>query len=221
MNNIYRLIKEYRSQKEEKDKKLFLMALDHSTRTSLKNFIVLQDDNSRFENMYDGWITTVKEEMILLEAYSFALEVVDYLNQYCVTKKIKKEFDEQQKVLIKMLIKNRQFHSVAQLLKVQMEDESFKEKKLIELKVVVQNYLKKKGMKIPDKFNTQLFAWIAARRFPPYMLVGYDEQLQFTIYEEPVDENTLAIKIAKALQRTPRNTNKVIIELIKYRDIKS
>ena len=197
------------------------MALDHSTRTSLKNFIAFQDDNSRFENLYDGWITTIKEEMIFLEAYSFAIDVVDHLNQYCVSKEIKKEFDEQQRAIIKLLIKNRQFHSIAQLLKVRMEDESFKEKKLVELKEIVQNYLKKRGIKVPDKFSKQLFTWINTRRFPPYMLVGYDEQLQLPMYEPMPDENTLAIKIAKALQRTPRNTNKLITELLKYRDIQS
>ena len=219
MNNIYRLIKEYRSQKDEKEKKLFLMALDHSTRTSLKNFIALQDDNTRFENIYDGWISTVKEEIIFLEAYTFAGEVIDYLNTYCVNKKIKKEFDEHQYAMIKLLIKNRQYHSVAQLLKVRMEDETFKEKKLIELREVVEGYFKKRGMKLPDKSTEQLFKWMHARRFPPYMLVGYDERLQLTIHEELIDENTLAVKIAKAMQRTPRNTRKVISELIKHRDI--
>ena len=76
-------------------------------------------------------------------------------------------------------------------------------------------------MKLPDKFIQQLFTWVAVRRFPPYMLMGYDSHLQFTLYEEAIDENTLATKIAKALQRTPRNTSKVITELIKYRDIKT
>ena len=221
MNNIYRLIKEYRSQKTDKDQKLFLMALDHATRTSLKNFIAFQDDNSRFDNMYDGWISTVKEEIILLEAYSFAGEVIDYLDSFCVSKKIKKEFDEQQYAMIKILIKNRQYHSVAQLLNVRMEDESFKEKKLVELRVVVESYLKKRGMKLPDKFTEQLFIWVHARKFPPYMLVGYDERLQLVMHETPIDENSLAVKIAKAMQRTPRNTRKVISELLKYRDIVS
>ena len=220
MNNIYQLIKEYRNQKSEKEKKLFLMALEHSTRTSLKNFIAFQDDNSRFENLYEGWITTIKEEMIFLEAYSFGLDVIDYLNRYCVSKEIKKEFDEQQRTMIKLLIKNRQFHSVAQLLKVQMEDERFKEKKLSELNELIKTFLTKRGIKVPEKFSKQLFEWLKIRRFPPYMLVGYEEQLQLPMYAPMPDENTLAIKIAKALQRTPRNTNKLITELLKYRDIR-
>ena len=221
MNNIYKLIKEYRSQKDEKEKKLFLMALDQATRTSLKSFIAFQNDNKRFENMYDGWISTLEEEIILLEVYSFVGEIVDYLNGFCVSKMIKKEFDEQQYAMIKLLLKNRQYHSVAQLLKVHMEDESFKEKKLVELRAVVEGYLKQRGMKLPEKFTDQLFKWVQARRFPPYMLVGYDERLQLVMHEERIDENTLAVKIAKAMQRTPRNTRKVISELIKHRDIVS
>ena len=102
-----------------------------------------------------------------------------------------------------------------------MEDESFKAQKIEELKGVVQTYLKKRGFKIPDKFNEQIFQWVEMRRFPPYMLVGYEENLVFPIYEETVDNNTLAVKISKAMQRRPRNTMKVINELIKYRDIKS
>ena len=221
MNNIYQLIKEYRSQKDDKEKKLFLMALDHSTRTSLKKFVMYQDDQSRFDTIYEGWISTVKEEMVLLEAYSFALEVSDYLNGYCVDKKVKKAFDDQQKEMIKLLLKNRQFHSVAQLLKVRMEDESFKERKLQELQQVVITFLKKSGVKVPDKFADQLFMWIESRRFPPYMLAGYGDELHMNLYEEQLDENVLAVKIVKALQRTPRNTRKVILELIKYRDIVS
>lgn len=221
MNNIYKLIKEYSSQKDDKEKKLFLMALDHATRTSLKSFIAFQNDNKRFENMYDGWISTLEEEIVLLEVYSFVGEIVDYLNGFCVSKTIKKEFDEQQYAMIKLLLKNRQYHSVAQLLKVHMEDESFKEKKLVELRTVVEGYLKQRGMKLPEKFTDQLFKWVHARRFPPYMLVGYDERLQLVMHEERIDENTLAVKIAKAMQRTPRNTRKVISELIKHRDIVS
>ena len=221
MNNIYRLIKEYRSQKDDKEKKLFMMALEHSTRRSLQNLIVLQGDSSRFEHMYEGWISTTKEEMSLLEVYSFAIEVVDYLKQYCVSKAIKKEFDEQQKTMIKLLLKNQRYYEVAQLLQIRMEDESFKEQKVIALKEIVQSYLKKRGFKVPDKFNEQIFKWVEARRFPPYMLVGYEENLVFPIYSETIDNNTLAVKIAKAMQRRPRNTMKVINELIKYRDIKS
>ncbi len=221
MNNIYRLIKEYRSQKDDKDKKLFMMALEHSTRRTLISLIALQDDNSRFEHMYDGWISTVKEEMILIEVYSFIKDVIDYLKQYCVSKEVKKEFDEQQKIMIKLLLKNQRYYEVSQLLQIRMEDESFKEKKTEELKVYVHEYLKKQGFKVPDKFDEQIFNWVMARRFPPYMLVGYEENLVFPIYEETIDNNTLAVKIAKAMQRRPRNTMKVINELIKYRDIKS
>jgi len=221
MNNMYSLLKEYRTQQDEKEKKLFLMALDHSTRTSLKSLIVLQDDNNRFENMYDGWISTVKEEMILLEVYSFTIETVDYLNQYCVSAKVKKEFDMQQSSMIKLLMKNRQFHTVSQLLNIRMEDESFKEKKILELKDFIKNYLKKRGLNVPNKLSEQLLIWVDARRFPPYMLGGFNEQLQFKLYGDPVDTNTLAVKIAKAYQRTPRDINKIIDELLEYRDLKS
>jgi len=221
VNNIYRLIKEYRAQKNDRDKKLFTMALEHSTRRSLQNLIALQEDSSRFDNIYDGWISTTKEEMILLEVYSFIIEVVDYLKQYCVPKNIKKEFDDQQKMMIKLLLKNQRYYEVAQLLQIRMEDESFKEQKVIELKEVVQGYLKRRGFKVPDKFNEQIFKWVEARRFPPYMLVGYEDNLVFPIYEETIDNNTLAVKIAKTMQRRPRNTMKVINELIKYRDIRS
>ncbi len=221
MNNIYQLIKEYRSQKNEKDKKLFMMALEHSTRRSLKNLIMLQNDHNRFDHMYEGWISIAKEEMLLLEVYSFVLEVVDYLKQYCVSKATKKEFDDQQKVMIKLLLKNRRYYEVAQLLEIRMEDESFAEEKMLELKKMVQTYLKKRGFKIPDKFNEQIFSWVAARRFPPYMLVGYPDDLTFPIYNETIDSNTLALKIAKAMENRPRNVTKVINELIKDRDLKS
>ena len=221
MNNIYKLIKEYRQQKTEKDQKLFMMALEYATRRSLKNLLALQEDSSRFESMYEGWISTTKEEKVLLDLYSFALDVMDQLTQYCVSKSVKKEFDDQQKVLIKLLLKNQRFYEVAQLLQVRMEDESFKERKVLELKDTILVYMKKRGLKDTEKFHTQLFRWLEVRRFPPYMLVGYDEQLTFTLYKDKVDNNTLAIKIAKAMQRKPRSMMKIVNELIKSRDIQS
>ena len=221
MNNIYKLIKEYRQQKTEKDQKLFMMALEYATRRSLKNLLALQEDSSRFESMYEGWISTTKEEKVLLDLYSFALDVMDQLTQYCVSKSVKKEFDDQQKVLIKLLLKNQRFYEVAQLLQVRMEDESFKELKVRELKELVLGFMNKRGFKNVEEFHHQLFKWIEIRRFPPYMLVGYDERLTFTLYKENIDNNTLAIKIAKVMQRKPRSMMKIVNELIKSRDLQS
>lgn len=71
--NIYNLFREYNRLLTKPQKSKYLASLDYNTRETFKSLLKYSDNSEGFENIYNGWIESVDEEIVVLEVYSAIL----------------------------------------------------------------------------------------------------------------------------------------------------
>ena len=50
-----------------------MISLSTGDKETLKSLITYAENPDRFENIYEGWINTLEEELVVLEVYSVIL----------------------------------------------------------------------------------------------------------------------------------------------------
>jgi len=193
--NIYRLFREYNKLAAPDKQKKYLAALDHSMRETFKSLLNYANNPERFENIYDGWINSQEEELVVLEVYSVILNTT--LANYCVNNAKYNEFIEHKTKMLTLLLENKQYKHASSLLEVYMFSEEFQEKKLDELKEKVLDYLIAKNMVLPKKLINEIYAWADKRIIPSYLIAEIEGDFKFVITNDVITNDVPQIKTLK------------------------
>lgn len=163
------------------DKEKYLARVDYNYRETFKNLIDYSTNNERFENIYDGWIDNLDDELVILEVYSVILSTRRILEQFCVDEKTYKEFIQNKRSMLFSLLKNEQYNDASTLLHVGMFSKKFKEKKLNELRKQILEYLTRKRIKLPKKIIIEIYKWADSHKLPSYLTTDIEGNFKFTI----------------------------------------
>ncbi len=194
--NIYNLFREYNRLLTKPQKAKYLATLNYDTRETFKNLIDYANKSERFENIYDGWIDNLDDELVVLEVYSVILSARINLQNFCVDDKTYKEFIKNKKRMLLLLLANKQYRHASSLLDVYMFSEEFKQKKLDELKDKVLKYLVSKRMVLPKKLIVEIYAWADKHTLPSYLTTEIEGDFKFNITNDvlPIQELKKAVK---------------------------
>jgi len=217
--NIYNLFREYNKLSIDTHKSKFLAALNYDTRGTLKSLIDFANNSERFESIYDGWINSLDEELVVLEVYSVIINTRRNLQKFCVDDKTYEKFIENKKSMLTLLLENKQYKHAQSLLDVYMFSEDFKQNKLDELRVKVLGYLISKKMVLPKKLINEIYAWVDALRLPPYLVTDIDGDFKFIITNDVLSIITLQEDVDAAYEKKSDLT-KIVDNLVKNNSVK-
>ena len=217
--NIYNLFREYNKLSIDTQKSKFLAALNYDTRGTLRSLIDFANNSERFESIYDGWINSLDEELVVLEVYSVIINTRRNLQKFCVDDKTYEKFIENKKSMLTLLLENKQYKHAQSLLDVYMFSEDFKQNKLDELRVKVLEYLISKKMVLPKKLINEIYAWVDALRLPPYLVTDIDGDFKFIITNDVLSIITLQEDVDAAYEKKSDLT-KIVDNLVKNNSVK-
>lgn len=200
--NIYSLFREYNKLLTKPQKSKYLAALDYNTRETFKSLLNYANNAERFENIYDGWIDNINDEVVVLEVYSVILSTRQNLNKFCVDDQSYREFIENKKSMLLLLLKNEQYSHASKLLDVHMFSEDFKQKKLKELREEVLKYLMAKRMVLPKKLIVEIYSWADEHKLPSYLATDIEGDFKFNITNDILPITELKKAITRELKST-------------------
>ena len=200
--NIYNLFREYSKLHTQIQKSKYIAALSYDMRETFKNLISYENNSDRFENIYDGWIESLDDELIVLEVYSVILNTRRKLRKFCVDDKKYQEFISEKKKMLFLLLENKQYKHASSLLDVHMFSEEFEKQKLKELREQVLNYLILKKMTLPKKLINEIYTWIDELKLPSYLTTDIDGEFKFSITNDIIITATLKEEVEKALNNS-------------------
>jgi len=184
----------------------YLASMNYDTRETFKRLINYANNSGRFENIYDGWIDNLDDELVVLEVYSVILSTRKNLQKFCVDDKTYKDFIENKKKMLTLLLKNKQYKHASTLLDVHMFSEGFKQNKLEELREKVLKYLVSKRVTLPKKLINEIYNWAEKHKLPLYLITDIDGDFKFNItnhilstkiLQEDVERELRSIKLKK------------------------
>lgn len=166
-------------------------------RETFKSLISYSTNPERFENIYDGWIDNLDDELVVLEVYSVILSTRKSLQNFCVDDKTYNEFLKDKKNMLYLLLKNKQYKHASSLLDVHMFSEEFKQKKLNELEEKILKYLKSKRVTLPKKLIVEIYSWADKHKLPSYLTTDIEGDFKFDITNDiqPIKELQTKIEI--------------------------
>ena len=200
--NIYNLFREYNKLLTKPQKAKYLASLSYDTRETFKNLIDYSNKSERFENIYDGWIDNLDDELVVLEVYSILLSTRRNLQNFCVDNKAYKEFIKNKKSMLLLLLENKQYKHASTLLDVHMFSEKFKQDKLDELKEKILKYLVSKRMVLPKKLIVEIYAWADTHKLPSYLVSDIEGNFKFNITNDVLPIEKLKETVEKELEST-------------------
>ena len=216
--NIYKLFREYNKLLRPEQKSKYLAALSYDTRETFKSLINYANNCDRFENIYDGWIESLEEELVVLEVYSVILNTRRNLRKFCIDDKKYKEFISQKNKMLFLLLDNKQYKHASNLLDVYMFSEEFEAQKLKELRERVLTYLISKKMTLPKKLINEIYSWVDELKLPSYLSTDIDGDFQFSITNDVIPIATLKQDVENALEMSI-NLQKIVDNLIKNNSV--
>jgi len=216
--NIYNLFREYNRLLTKPQKSKYLASLDYNTRETFKSLLSYSDNSERFENIYDGWIDNVEDEVVVLEAYSVILSTRRNLQKFCVDDKSYSKFIKNKKSMLLLLLNNKQYKHASNLLDVHMFSEEFKEQKLEELRESVLKYLVSKRMVLPKKLIVEIYAWAGQHKLPSYLATDIEGDFKFNITNDVLPIQELREAVEKELKST--KIEKIVDSLVDNNRVK-
>lgn len=189
--NIYNLFREYNKLETQTDKSKYVVSLNYEIRETFRSLINYADNSDRFESIYDGWINSLEEELVVLEVYSVILHTKRNLDKFCVNDEVYKKFIEQKKNMLLLLLEHKQYEDALSVLNVHMFSEEFKQEKLNKLREEALEYLVKKKMVLPKKLILEIYKWIDKLAVPPYLLTDIEGDFKFTITNDITSTTSL------------------------------
>ena len=198
--NIYNLFREYNRLLTKPQKSKYLASLDFNMRETFKSLLNYSDNSERFENIYDGWIESVDEEIVLLEVYSVILSTRRNLQKFCVVDKSYSKFIKNKKSMLLLLLNNKQYKHALNLLDVHMFSENFQGQKLEELRERVFKYLVFKRMVLPKKLIVEIYAWADQHKLPSYLATDIEGDFKFNITNDVLPIQELREAVEKELK---------------------
>jgi hypothetical protein len=216
--NIYNLFREYNKLSTQTQKSKYLASLNFDTRETFKSLIEYANNSDRFENIYDGWIESLEEELVVLEVYNVILNTRRSLNKFCVDDKKYKEFISHKKKMLLLLLENKQYKHASSLLDVYMFSKEFEQEKLKELREKALNYLVSKKMVLPKKLINEIYEWVDGLVIPPYFSTDIDGDFKFPITYDVIPIATLRDDVEKALENSG-DLKKIVDNLVKHNSV--
>ena len=216
--NIYNLFREYNKLSSDTQKSKYLAALNYDTRETFKSLITYANNSNRFESIYDGWINSLEEELVVLEVYSVIINTRRNLQKFCVDDKVYKKFMDNKKSMLTLLLENKQYKHAKALLDVHMFSEAFKSEKLEELRVKVLEYLILKKMFLPKKLINEIYKWVDLLKVPPYLVTDIGGDFKFTITNDVLSIETLQDDVEAAYGKKS-DLKKIVDNLLKYNKV--
>jgi hypothetical protein len=193
---------------------MFILRLDHDTREAFNNFVKFSSKKDRFDNIYDGWIDKVEDELIVLDIYSVILRTIKTLDAICITDKEYRDYLDSKKTMLLLLLKNKQYQNASNLLSINMYNEAFKVKAIDDLRKKVLEYLIKKELPLPNKLIVELYEWISKRKLPSYMISDIDNEFKYEINDYPISSTTLEEDIVEELKKPRMTLEKIVNNLV-------
>jgi len=210
--NIYNLFREYNKLLTKSQKSKYLASLDYNMRETFKSLLNYSDNSERFENIYDGWIESIEEEIVVLEVYSVILNTRRNLQKFCVDDSDYKKFIKNKKSMLLLLLNNKQYRHASTLLDVHMFSEKFKQQKLDELREKVLKYLVSKKMTLPKKLIIEIYAWADQHKLPSYLATDIEGDFKFHITNDLLPIKELQSSVEEKLKAT--KIEKIVDSLI-------
>ena len=217
--NIYNLFREYNKLSNETQKSKYLIALNYDTRETFKSLVTFANNSDRFESIYDGWINSLEEELVVLEVYSVIINTRRNLQNFCVDDKTYKKFIEHKKGMLTLLLETKQYKHANALLEVYMFSEEFKQTKLEELRVQVFDYLVSKKMVLPKKLINEIYKWVDELALPPYLVTDIDGDFKFIITNDVLSITTLQEDV-EAANKKKSDLKKIVDCLVENNSVK-
>ena len=211
--NIYTIFREYNKIHSSSQKTKYMVSLNTGDKETLKSLLTYANNPDRFENIYDGWINSLAEELVVLEVYSVILNTKFKLQKYCVDDKTYKNFIKNKRSMLLLLLENKQYEQAEIILNVQMSNNTFKEEKLVLLKKEVLNYLILKKMVLPKKLIVEIFKWVDELSIPTYLTTDIDGEFSFPIHYNPMKKVNLELDTKRELTKS-KNLPKYIDTLL-------
>ena len=216
--NIYNLFREYNRLLSKPQKSKFLAGLSYDTRETFKNLINYANKSERFENIYDGWIDNLDDELVILEVYNVLLSTRQNLQNFCVDDKTYKEFIKNKKSMLLLLLENKQYRHASTLLDVHMFSEEFKQEKLDELREEILKYLVSKRMVLPKKLIVEIYSWANTYKLPSYLVADIESDFKFKITNDILPIEELQASIEEELKST--KIEKIVDSLVDNNRVK-
>ena len=190
------MFREYNRLLTKPQKAKYLAGLSYDLRETFKNLVDYANKNERFENIYDGWIENLDDELVVLEVYSVILSTRRSLEKFCIDDVTYKDFINNKKNMLLLLLKNEQYRDAKSLLDVHMFSESFKQRKLSELKDRVLEYLTRKRITLPKKIIIEIYKWADEHKLPSYLTTNIEGDFKFNITLDvlPIEELKKAVE---------------------------
>ena len=216
--NIYNLFREYNRLLTPPQKAKYLASMNYDTRETFKRLINYANNSGRFENIYDGWIDNLDDELVVLEVYSVILSTRKNLQKFCVDDKTYKDFIENKKKMLTLLLKNKQYKHASTLLDVHMFSEGFKQNKLEELREKVLKYLVSKRVTLPKKLINEIYNWAEKHKLPLYLITDIDGDFKFSITNDILSTKTLQEDVERELKSI--KLEKIVNNLVEKNGVK-
>ncbi len=196
----------------------YLAGMNYDTRETFKRLINYANNSGRFENIYDGWIDNLDDELVVLEVYSVILSTRKNLQKFCVDDKTYKDFIENKKKMLTLLLKNKQYKHASTLLDVHMFSEDFKQNKLEELRAKVLKYLVSKRVTLPKKLINEIYNWAEKHKLPSYLITDIDGDFKFSITNDILSTKTLQEDVERELKSI--KLEKIVNNLVEKNGVK-
>ncbi len=216
--NIYNLFREYNRLLTKPQKAKYLASLDFNMRETFKSLLNYSDNSERFENIYDGWIESIEEEIVVLEVYSVILSTRRNLQKFCIDDSNYKKFIKNKKSMLLLLLNNKQYKHASTLLDVYMFSEKFQEQKLEELRERVLKHLVSKRMVLPKKLIVEIYSWADQHKLPSYLATDIEGDFKFNITNDILPIQELREAVEKELKST--KIEKIIDSLVDNNRVK-
>ena len=208
------MFREYNRLLTKPQKAKYLAGLSYELRETFKNLVDYANKNERFENIYDGWIDNLDDELVILEVYSVILSTRRSLNKFCVDDATYKDFINNKKSMLFLLLKNEQYRDAKSLLDVHMFNESFKQRKLSELRDRVLEYLTKKRITLPKKIIIEIYKWADEHKLPSYLTTNIEGNFKFKITLDvlPIEELKKAVEMELKSTKLPIIVDNLVLK---------
>ena len=212
------MFREYNRLLTKPQKSKYLAGLNYDLRETFKGLIDYANKDERFENIYDGWIDNLDDELVVLEVYSVIFTTRRRLQQFCVDDKTYQEFIENKKNMLQLLLKNSQYKDASNLLNVYMFSEEFQQKKLDELREKVLSYLVAKRITLPKKLIVEIYKWVDEHKLPSYLTTNIEGDFKFHITLDVLPIQELQSAVEKELKFT--KFEKIVDNLVFHNRVK-